>query len=81
MGTKAYVGLGIDHTQSKYLDDIWEYNQGDNTWSQKSSFPGGGRQGAAAVAHGKHIYILGGVGNAPQEELKTFWRYTPALDN
>ena len=80
MGTKAYVGLGLSENLIS-VDDIWEYDQGSNSWTQKSNFPGGGRQGAAAVAHGEHIYILGGVGNALQEELKTFWRYTPALDN
>lgn len=81
METKAYVGLGIDHTQSKYLDDIWEYDQGSNSWTPKSNFPGGGRQGAAAVAHGEHIYILGGEGSGNGDNLKTFWRYSPALDN
>ncbi|KAB7528169.1 hypothetical protein F8C76_09860 [Flagellimonas olearia] len=80
VGGKGYVALGRGQ-DSSYLNDIWEYNAGSNSWTQKTNFPGGGRQGAAAVVVGEHVYILGGSGPGAYEELRTFWRYTPALDN
>ncbi len=79
VGNKGYVGLGRGQ-DSSYLNDIWEYDASSNSWTQKTSFPGGGRQGSAVVVLDEHVYIFGGVGPGTDDELRTFWRYTPSLD-
>jgi PKD repeat protein len=44
IGSKGYVGVGYNDNQ------FWEYDQQTATWTQKATFPGSVRQGAAGFA-------------------------------
>ena len=62
---------------SSNFNDLWAYNSSTNTWTQKASFPGIGRQELSAFVIGNYAYI--GLGRNVQtgECFKSFYRYDP----
>ena len=68
IGNKGYIGTGWDGTACK--QDFWEWN-GDpasstyNTWTQKASFGGAARLGAAGFVIGTKAYIGTGISGTP----------------
>lgn len=74
IGTKAYVGLG--QGGNPFLGDLWEYNGGNDTWTQKADFGGSPRRGAVAFTIGSKGYI--GTGQDATGLKKDLWEYDPA---
>lgn len=73
IGTKGYIGAGIDNT-SQWRKDFWEYNPSTNAWIQKANIGGPERQAACGFSIGSKGYM--GVGGT----LNDFWEYNPGTD-
>ncbi|MFP6664719.1 MAG: kelch repeat-containing protein [Deltaproteobacteria bacterium] len=58
---------------------VFEYDPGEDTWTEKSSMPAGTQRGASAVAAiGGRIYVAGGLRNGTQADFSV---YDPAADS
>jgi N-acetylneuraminic acid mutarotase len=69
IGDNAYVVTG---------NQVWQYNQPSNQWTQKNNFPGAPRLTGSAVAiNGKGYF---GLGDETNGVLKDWWQYDPATD-
>jgi len=78
IGNKGYAGTGMVGPESakKGSNDFWEYNPEKNSWTQKTSFPGGIRYGAIGFSiNGKGYIALGADQNTYYNDL---WEYDPA---
>ncbi len=81
IGTKAYVGLGIDKDLQE-LNDFWSY--ADGVWTKVENFPGEKRMGAVAFVLDGKAYIGGGY--QPENYSKEFvfftdfYRFDPAAE-
>lgn len=58
VGTKAYVGLG--QGSNPYLNDLWEYDAGSDTWTQKANFGGTARRAATSFSLNNKGYVVCG---------------------
>jgi hypothetical protein len=80
---KGYIGLGIyDQATSPALDaaDWWQYDPTSDTWTRKSEFPGGKREGAAGfVVNGKG-YVATGY-SMTKGYYTDCWQYDPVADS
>jgi len=80
---KGYVALGRTATRDGALNDCWQYDPTQDSWSSKAMFPGKARVKATAAVVGSKAYVgLGfdislGVYNF-DACLKDFWMYDPA---
>jgi|GEM_PF-765294 len=61
------------------LSDVWEYNVSNDSWAQKSTFPGGLRGGAAAFSIGTKSYFMCGCNYAGQF-FDDVWEYDSSID-
>jgi N-acetylneuraminic acid mutarotase len=81
-GGKVFVGLGrrllIINGQNINFekDDWWEYNPTSNSWTQKTSFPGGARVNAKAYYISNKAYIGFGQ-NSSGSNVNDMWSYGP----
>ncbi|MBL7738110.1 MAG: tail fiber domain-containing protein [Chitinophagaceae bacterium] len=73
IGTKGYVLTGANN--GVFMNDLWEYNSLNNTWTQKASFPGAARYAATGFSIGGKGYI--GLGYDGLSFKKDFWEYDP----
>ena len=71
---KGYIALGYSEEQSKYLNDVWEYDPVLDTWTRTEDFPGSPRFGARAVVVGSGAYIIGGYGGVYEKDM---WLFSP----
>jgi N-acetylneuraminic acid mutarotase len=79
IGTKAYVGTGLNGTN--LMKDFWEWDQTTNLWTRKADFPGLARAEAIAFTIGNKGYIgTGGTGVNPNYALQDFWEYDPSRE-
>jgi N-acetylneuraminic acid mutarotase len=70
IGDNAYVVTG---------NQLWQYNQPSNQWTQKHDFPGVPRlAGSAFAINGKGYF---GLGDETNSEVKDWWQYDPASDS
>jgi hypothetical protein len=76
IGTKGYVGTGID--ASGYTSDFWAYDQATDTWTKLAAFGGGNRASAVGLGLGTKGYI--GTGWNGTTYYKDFWEYNPATN-
>lgn len=77
---KIYYGCGDDGA-SNYLSDFWVYDIGTDTWTQKTSFPGGQRAGECGFFLNGYIYWGTGNGNdGVYEATHDWWKYDPTSD-
>lgn len=77
---KIYYGCG-DDGGSSYLNDFWVYDIGTDTWTQKTSFPGGQRSGPCGFYLNGYIYWGTGNGNdGVYEATHDWWKYDPTSD-
>ena len=77
---KGYIGLGQDTAfTNSYYNDLWEYNPVNDSWSQKMSFPGGGRISASCFLIDTMVYI--GMGKSiVGAYLNDWWAYNTLND-
>src|SRR5947207_1360240 len=71
IGTKGYIGTGLDNTV--YKKDFWEWDQATNTWTQKADFGGTARPQAVAFSIGTKGYV--GTGADALGNVKDFWEW------
>ena len=80
---KGYVFAGRD-ANGIYLNDLWQYDPGTDSWTQLSAFPGKARVKAVMAAYDGALYMgLGFSGEKVYVDscyLRDIWRYTPADD-
>ena len=86
---KGYAGLGYgynwNYSSSEYMNDFWEYNPENDSWTKKAYYPGHDREYAAGFAVNDKIYIGTGYyySNAFNESYvcKDFWEYDPLTNS
>lgn len=76
IGTKAYVGTG--QGGNPFLNDIWEYDAGSDSWTQKANFAGTPRRGAVSFSINGKGYL--GTGQDATGMKNDFWEYNPAAN-
>ncbi|MEI6815060.1 MAG: kelch repeat-containing protein [Bacteroidota bacterium] len=77
IGTKAYVGMGWDH--SNYFNDFWEYDQTTNIWTQRASLTIINRTSPIGFSIGNKGYIGLGLSDY-YGMMNDFWEYDPTTD-
>jgi N-acetylneuraminic acid mutarotase len=60
-----------------YLNDLWEYDASNNSWTQKANFPGAARYTSASFVIGNYAYV--GMGKSGPW-YSDFYKYDPAND-
>lgn len=82
---KGYVALGRYDANSAVLNDCWEYDPENDSWTRKADFPGVGRVKATAVTLNGFAYV--GLGYNPLKGmfndtayLRDWWKYDPQLN-
>jgi N-acetylneuraminic acid mutarotase len=82
---KGYIGLGSYQSADgdKFSDaaDWWQYDPTSDTWTKKSEFSGGKREGAAGfVVNGKG-YVATGFSLSKNSYYTDCWQYDPVGDS
>ncbi len=80
IGTKVYLGLGIDGGDFA-VRDFWEWDQATNLWTRLADFPGNPRAYPVGYAIGTKGYILTESYVSSDNDLSSeFWEYDPATN-
>ncbi|MCW3101713.1 MAG: type sorting protein [Bacteroidetes bacterium] len=77
IGNKAYIGTG--QGSNPYLKDLWEYDAGNDTWTQKADFGGTARRSAVGFAANSKGYIT--CGQDISSLKNDLWMYDPATNS
>ena len=72
IGTKAYIGTGID-SGANYKKDFWQWDQITDTWTQLADFGGSPRCVAVGFSIGTRGYI--GTGFDGHHDYTDFWQW------
>ena len=75
---KGYVATGQNGGQatSAWYDDLWEWDQATNTWTQKANLPGAVRSYAVGFSIGSKGYVGTGANTwSGNIYLKDFWEW------
>jgi N-acetylneuraminic acid mutarotase len=77
----AYAGLGLSQgsNSNQFPQHFYAYDPQTNTWTQKSDFPGAGRQEAVSFTIGNKGYVVLGI--AGDSIYKDVWEYDPVADS
>jgi N-acetylneuraminic acid mutarotase len=75
IGSKGYIGTGMNELPPNGQQDFWEYDPAADTWTQKADFGGGPRYGAVGFSIGSKGYV--GTGSDGTTPLRDFWEYDP----
>jgi len=73
IGTRGYVGGGLNFSAGGSLNDFWEYDPSSDSWTQRADFGGGVRSGAVGFSIGNKGYALTGSGSSGKQ--KDIWEY------
>lgn len=76
---KVYLATGGYGGYKYRLNDLWQFNEDNGTWTQKASLPGEARTYAAAFGTGQYGYL--GLGYDGDNYLRDFWKYDPASNS
>jgi len=76
IGTKGYIGMGLDKFTMTAFNDFWEWDQNTNIWVQKANFGGISRFGTDGFSIGNKGYI--GIGGDGTTFYHDFWEYNPS---
>jgi len=80
INNKAYIGPGYYWRSGniQFVNQVWEYNPSNNSWTKKKEFPGTSRYfGIATSTENKGYLGLGTNG----WKLSDFYEYDPVLDS
>ena len=77
-GQRGYVCTG--QFANQYYDDVWEYGPAQDTWTQRTSFPGMRRGKATAFSIADKGYLVGGNVDAFATAFDDVWSYEPPED-
>jgi len=83
IGSKGYIATGLDAFLN-LTQDLWEWDQATNVWTQKANYLGGNMQDidrAVFVISGK-AYLGTGHSNTsfPATVVNDFWEYNPVIN-
>jgi N-acetylneuraminic acid mutarotase len=77
IGNKAYIATG--QGSGPYLKDLWEYDAGSDTWTQKADFAGTARRSAVGFTANNKGYITCGQDITGMKN--DLWMYDPATNS
>lgn len=84
VGQKGYVATGnTDQGVGHKVDDLWEYDPVEDTWTRKADLPGPVRFEAVGFSIGDRGYLGTGATEpeiVDEQRLADFWEYDPATD-
>lgn len=82
VGSKGYVCFGLDSIAGNFqsINDMWEYDIGSDSWTQKSSSPFDSIGFASGFIIGSDIYIGTGQNYYTAKITNDFWRYNTLTD-
>ncbi|MBI4931773.1 MAG: T9SS type A sorting domain-containing protein [Bacteroidetes bacterium] len=75
IGNKGYVGMGYDGTN--HYGDLWEYDPGANSWTQKAGITVGRRLCATFAVNGKGYVSLGAT-TLSSPTIQEVWEFNPS---
>ncbi|HEY1040860.1 MAG TPA: T9SS type A sorting domain-containing protein, partial [Bacteroidia bacterium] len=75
---KGYIVSGYNTSTSAYSNEVWEYNPIDDSWTQKSNFPGLARREGSGFTIGNAVYY--GLGRMSNTAYDDFWEYNAMSD-
>lgn len=77
IGTMGYIGMGASGNFPNfiYYNDFWEWDQANNSWTQKANLPAIGRAGAVGFSTGTNGYIGTGFNYTPPTYCNDFWEW------
>ncbi len=81
IGSRHFVSGGANPLNSSIYDDLWEYDNSTDTWTQRAPLPGTNndyRNGIGFSINGKGYIGLGVDG--PGNYRNTLWEYDPVAD-
>ena len=85
IGNKGYVGTGSTGMDKNGFSinhkDLWEYDPGTDTWTQKADLEGLARYAAAGFSIGDKGYIGTGHLAGDFDHTDEFWEYDPVADD
>ena len=81
IGDTGYIVTGYNSDSDSCLPDLWQFDPGPNTWSQKANLPGAARQYGAAFVVGNNGYITSGYNTKTNQALQDCWQYDPATNS
>lgn len=79
LGSKVYVGIGMQTDMLASIKDFWEYDIVTNQWSKKADMITARTMGKMVAANNK-VYIFYGVGEDLSTRLKNVDEYDPELN-
>lgn len=83
LNNKGYVACGALPANIINSDELWEYNNITNLWTQRAAFPGGNRKFLTSFVIGNYAYV--GLGtefiNLSGVIQSDFYRYDPINDS
>jgi N-acetylneuraminic acid mutarotase len=84
IGTKVYIGLGLDikydiygDGEASYYKDFWEWDQATDLWTRKADYPGNPEGSNASFSIGTKGYIGSSTNSG---NFNVIWEYDPAID-
>ena len=78
IGLYGYLATGYDN--GSCYNDMWRYDQQNNSWTQVASMPGNARYGASAFTINNRAYA--GIGlNSSNQSLSDFYEYDPSVNS
>jgi N-acetylneuraminic acid mutarotase len=84
IGDKGYIAGGDNINLGQVYKDLWEYDPGTDTWTQKSDISGDDLAGldlAVAFSIGSKGYVgTGRLSATATQGVKSFWEYDPAAN-
>ncbi len=79
-GSKGIIGTGVD-ANGNLKNDVWEYNPANDSWIQKSNFPGGARAGAIGFKSSSgNVGYIGTGYDSDGNFKKDIWLYSVGID-
>jgi len=70
-GNTGFVGGG--RVNGVYRNDLWEYDENTDIWTQKANLPSTPRAGSFTFSFGNDAYV--GTGKSSTNYLSDFWKY------
>jgi len=81
IGNTGYIGWGTD-TSNMSVKDFWAYNANTNSWTQKATFQGAARSGAACFVNTVSGKAYAGLGQNTLGTLyQDWWEYNTATNS
>jgi len=84
IGTKGYIGSGATTScsNSGWVVDFYEYDQGSDNWTRKQDFGGpGGWYTNSGFSIKDKGYVVNGIIGSSTAYTNAFWEYDPLTDN